>query len=157
MFKRSFGMVFLIVALVFTSAFVTQMTLTKDLPSSFDKGLTIEQAFKTSKVPLLIEFYTDTCGTCKKVTPVIHDLHQTHYKDRLTVVMMDVADPAVQEVARLFGVDSLPAVYVFDHHRMKKHEIKSFDLISKAKIQQALDVVLAKLSTKPETVSSALK
>lgn len=142
MFKRSLGMVFLVVALVFTSAFITQMALTQDLPSSYDKGLTIEQAFKTSKVPLLIEFYSDSCGTCKTLTPVIHELHRTHYHDRLTVVMMDVADPATQDIARLFGVDSLPAVYVFDHKKMKKHQIKPEDLVSKEKIQQTLDSVL---------------
>lgn len=156
MFKRSFWMVVLIVALVFTSAFVTQMALTKDLPSAYDKGLTIEQAFKTSKVPLLIEFYSDSCGTCKTLTPVIHHLHRTRYQDRLTVVMMDVSDPDTQDIARLFGVDTLPAVYVFDHQNMKKHQIKPEDLTSKDRFQQALDAALLQTSSseaKPQAAS----
>jgi thiol-disulfide isomerase/thioredoxin len=156
MFKRSFWMVLLIVALVFTSGFVTQMALTKDLPSSYDPGLSIEQAFKTSKVPLLIEFYSDSCGTCKILTPVIHDLHRTRYKDRLTVVMLDASEPSTQDIARLFGVDSLPAVYVFDHHHMKKHEIKPEDLTSRARIQQAIDAALLQTGSsesKPQAAS----
>jgi thiol-disulfide isomerase/thioredoxin len=134
------------------------MALTKDLPSSYDQGLSIEQAFKTSKVPILIEFYSDSCGTCKTLTPIIHDLYLQNYKDRLTVVMMDVSDPANQDIAKLFGVDALPAVYIFDHHHMKKHQIKSEDLTSKVKIHQALDAALVQISSsavKPQTASSA--
>ena len=144
MFKRSLFLVTIIVMLVFTSAFATQMFLTKDLPSSFDNGTTIEQAFKTSKVPLLLEFYSDSCGTCQKLTPVIHNLYQNHYKNKLTVVMMNVEDPATQQIAQLFGVDALPALYVFDHHHMKKHQIPAENFTSPTSIQKALDQALAK-------------
>ncbi len=144
MFKRSLLMVALIFTVVFASAFTTQMVLTSTLPSSFDKGLTIEKAFKTSKVPLLVEFYSDTCDTCKRLAPSIHDLHETAYPNRLTVVMMDVEDPANREIAQLFGVDSLPGLYVFDHHRMKKHQIKPEDFASKGTLQQAIDEALSK-------------
>lgn len=144
MFKRSFLMVALIFVVVFTSAFSTQLYLTRDLPSNFDTGLTIEQAFKSSKVPLLIEFYTDSCATCRKVTPVVHELSKSRYQDRLTVVMMDVEDPSNREIAQLFGVDTLPALYVFDHHHMKKHPIRAEDFVSKGTLQQAIDTALAK-------------
>lgn len=144
MFKRSFMLVVMIVLLVFVSAFASQMWVTRDLPSSFDPGLSIDTAFKTSKVPLLIEFYSDDCATCRRVAPMVHELKDTLYKDKLTVVMLDVTDPANRDIAQLFGVDTLPGLYVFDHRRMKKFQIKSQDFASKGTLQQAIDEALAK-------------
>jgi thiol-disulfide isomerase/thioredoxin len=142
MFKRSFLLVSLIFLLVFASAFASQMWSTRDLPSAYDKGLTIEKAFKTSKVPLLIEFYSDSCGTCKRLTPVIHSLEEGPYQGKLTLVMLDVNEPGNQDIARLFGVDSLPGLYVFDHLHMKKHAIKAEDFATQARLQQAIDSAL---------------
>lgn len=144
MFKRSFVLVALVFVTVFASAFTSQMILTRDLPSNYDTGLTIEQAFKTSKVPILVEFYTDTCGTCRRLAPILHELYTTEYKNRLTVVMMDVEDPQNHDIAQLFGVDSLPGLFVFDHNNMKKYQIKPEDFVSKGTLQQAIDEALAK-------------
>jgi thioredoxin-like negative regulator of GroEL len=144
MFKRSLLLVALIFLVVFTSAFTSQMMITKDLPSSFDSGLTIEQAFKTSQVPLLVEFYSDDCGTCRKLTPVLHEMKDKRYHGQLTMVMLDVTDPANAEIAKLFGVDSLPGLFVFDHKHMKKHPIAADDFASPEKLQHALDVAVAK-------------
>lgn len=143
MFKRSFLLVLMIVSLVFASAFASQLWMTRALPSSYDPGLSIEKAFKTSKVPLLVEFYSDTCGTCKQLTPVIHELQDGPYKDRLTLVMLDVTEPANQDIAKLFGVDALPGVFVFDHHHMKKYPIKAENFVSKGTLQQAIDEALS--------------
>ena len=143
MFKRSFILVSLIFGLVFASAFASQLWITKDLPSAYDNGLTIEKAFKTSKVPLLIEFYSDTCGTCKRLAPVIHALETGPYKGRLTLVMMDVNEDANQDIARLFGVDSLPGLYVFDHRHMKKHAIQAEDFATEERLKAAIDHALA--------------
>jgi thioredoxin-like negative regulator of GroEL len=144
MFKRSFFMVIMVVLLVFTSAFASQMWITKDMPSSFDSGLTIEKAFKTSSVPLLIEFYSDSCGTCRRMAPIVHHLQANRYKGRLTMVMMDVTDPANRDIAQLFGVDALPALYVFDHHHMKKHVIPPESFVSQHRLEQAIDTILVK-------------
>lgn len=143
MFKRSFFLVLSIVALVFTSAFASQLWITRELPSAFDPGLSIEKAFKSSKVPLLVEFYSDSCGTCKKLTPIIHELKDGPYKERLTLVMLDVEEPANADIAKLFGVDALPGVFVFDHHHMKKYPIQPENFVSKGTLQQAIDAALA--------------
>lgn len=142
MFKRSFFLVLIIVSLVFASAFASQLWMSRELPSSFDPGLSIEKAFKTSKVPLLVEFYSDSCGTCKKLTPLIHELKDGPYKERLTLVMLDVEEPANADIAKLFGVDALPGVFVFDHHHMKKYPIKPENFVSKGTLQQAIDEAL---------------
>jgi thioredoxin-like negative regulator of GroEL len=142
MFKRSFFLVIALLALVFTSAFAAQLWITKDLPSTYDTGLTIEKAFKTSKAPLLIEFYSDTCGACRRVAPVVHQLMETRYKGRLTTVMMDVDDADTRSIAELFGVNTLPALYVFDHHHMKKHVIPAESFVSTEKLTQTIDGLL---------------
>lgn len=144
MFKRSFLLVSLIVLMVFASAFASQMWITKDLPSAYDPGLSIDKAFKTSKVPLLVEFYSDSCGTCKRLTPVIHELQEGPYKNKLTLVMLDVSEPSNQGIAQLFGVDALPGLYIFDHQHMKKHQIPAEAFASHQSLRAALDGALAK-------------
>jgi thiol:disulfide interchange protein len=142
MFKRSFVLTLLILLIVFLSAFASQWWKTRELPSSYDPGLSIESAFKTSKVPILVEFYSDNCSTCKQLTPLIHTLYEDQYKNRLTLVMLDVSEPDNQDIARLFGVDALPGVYVFDAHHMKKYPIQPENFISKQRLQHALDKAL---------------
>ena len=144
MFKRSFFLVTLIVGLVFASALASQLWISKDLPSTYDTGLTIERAFKTARTPLLIEFYSDTCGSCRRVAPWVHDLVETSYHQRLTPVMMDVNDPDTRSIAELFGVNTLPALYIFDQHHMKKHVVPAESFISKAALARALDGLLAR-------------
>jgi thiol-disulfide isomerase/thioredoxin len=139
MFKRSFLLALGIVLLVFGSAFGTQLWITRDLPSSFDPGLTIDQAFKTSRLPLLVEFYSDACSTCQRLTPQIHRLAETTYKGKLTLVMLDVLEPANHEAAKLFGVDMLPGVYLFDHHRMKKYPIPAEAFVSSQALEAAIN------------------
>lgn len=142
MFKKSLLLVLMVVTLVFASSFASQMMLSKDLPSSFDPGLQIDEAFKTSQVPLLIEFYSDTCTTCKRVAPMIHTLAGETYKDKLTLVMLDMDDPANLDIARLFGVDTLPGIYVFNFKKMKKHQIDSETFLSEKTLAKAIDDVL---------------
>lgn len=145
MFKRSFLLAIGVFLLVFGSAFSAQLWIKKDLPSSFDSGLTIEQAFKTSKVPLLVEFYSDTCGTCRRLTPEIHKLYEGPYKGKLTLVMLDVMEPENQQIAQLFGVDALPGIYLFDHKHMKKHPIPPEAFTSAQALKSAIDQALLKI------------
>lgn len=154
MFKRSLLLVSAIIALVFTSAFASQLWITKDLPSSYDTGLTIEKAFKTSKEPLLIEFYSDSCGACRRVAPVVHQLSETRYKNRLTTVMMDVDDPDTRSIAELFGVNTLPALYIFDHHHMKKHAIPIESFVSTELLTKTIDELLLRTNTPVTTAST---
>lgn len=151
MFKKSLLLVALVFTVVFASAFASQMVITGSLPSAYDSGLSIEKAFKTSHVPLLIEFYSDSCGTCKRMAPIVHDLHEKRYQNRLTTVMMDVDDPSNRDIAQLFGVDALPAIFVFDHHHMKKFQIPSEAFVSRGRLQKAIDGALAKTEVLAKT------
>jgi thiol-disulfide isomerase/thioredoxin len=144
MFKKSFLFAVAILSLVFASALAGQLWMTRNLPSSYDTGLSIGQAFKTSKTPLLIEFYSDTCGACQRIAPWVHHLSETNFKGRLTPVMLNVDEPEVLSVAKLFGVQSLPALYVFDHKHMKKHAIAPEQSVSEATLKKTIDSLLLK-------------
>ena len=152
MFKRSFLMVATVLLLVFASAFTGQMMATRNLPSSYDPGLSIEEAFQTSKTPLLVEFYSDTCTTCQRIAPIVHEL-EGEYKDRLTLVMVDVGNPDNQQVAKLFGVDELPGLFVFDFKHMKKYQVDPKDFTSKGTLQQALDEILSRALLRADSPS----
>lgn len=137
MFKKSFTLVFAIVALVFTSAFTSQWLSVQNIPSSYDSGLTIDEAFKTSKTPLLVEFYSDTCGTCRQVAPMVHEIELQH-KDKLTLVMINTDAPENQQFAELFGVDALPSLFVFDPMHMKKQPVPATSFGSQVALEKTI-------------------
>jgi thiol-disulfide isomerase/thioredoxin len=148
MFKKSLFLAISILLLVFGSALAGQLWITNSLPSRFDNGVGIGQAMKTSKVPLLVEFYSDTCGSCQRVAPWIHTLSESTFKDRLTPVMLNVDDPEVMSIAKLFGVQNLPAVFVFDTHhgRMKKYPITPEQMVSETELKKSLETVVRQLN-----------
>lgn len=122
MFKKSALLLSLIFLTVFGASFLQEWRTVQHLPSRYDSGLTIEKAFQTSKQPLLIEFYSDQCQTCQRVTPTVHEAYQ-RLKSNVTLVMVDTDDPANGPILQLFGVKNIPDLYVFDFKRMKKHGI----------------------------------
>ncbi len=123
MFRRSIVVVLGVIALVLVSSFVNAMMLSGNLPSAYDTGLTVDTAFKTSEKPLLIEFYTDECTSCQMVTPLVHRAYKHNFNEQLTMVMVDANNPNNAPFMQLFGIQTVPALYVFDHKHMKKEAI----------------------------------
>lgn len=127
MFNNGFGsaliMALAVVALVFGVSFATQWSLSGKLPSAYDLGIALEDAIKTSDKPLLIEFYSDTCATCQAVTPIVHRTVEQHFKDDVTVVMVDTEDPKAAQTVELFGVTAIPTLFVLDARTVKKTAI----------------------------------
>jgi len=142
MFKRSLFLVLGVLAVVLSITVCTNLYYTRAVPSSYDTGKTIGEAFKTSNVPLLVEFYSDSCNACRQVTPLMHQVYRQHFSQRLTWVMLDANDDQTADIASLFKVDALPAVFVFDHHHMKKFPIAYDALFSEASLQSALTQAL---------------
>jgi len=147
MFKNGFGSAFTmalaVIALVFGVSFATQWTLSGKLPSAYDPGVSLEDAVKTSDKPILIEFYSDTCATCQAVTPIVHRTVGQHFKEAVTVVMVDTEDPKAAQTVEMFGVTAIPALFVLDTHTVKKTTIP-FDSYGnppalKAEIAKALE------------------
>ncbi|MDR3293403.1 MAG: thioredoxin [Clostridiales bacterium] len=60
--------------------------------------------------PVLVDFYTDWCGPCKMLAPIIAELAE-EFKDRAIVAKLNAEDnPATSEE---YGVFHVPTVYVF--------------------------------------------
>jgi thiol-disulfide isomerase/thioredoxin len=149
MFKRSLVLVFSVLALVFVGGFSTQLVLSSQLPSAYDPGISIDEAFQSAETPILIEFYSDTCSTCQVITPTLHEVYKDGFRERLTLVMMNIEETDAYQVSQLFGVEAIPAVYVFNPKQMKKADVSVDALFDKASLKAALETALE------ETVVSA--
>lgn len=57
--------------------------------------------------PCLIDFYADWCGPCKTVAPLLDEL-QAEYGDSIVIYKVDTE--AQQELAGMFGVQSIPSL-----------------------------------------------
>ena len=47
-----------------------------------------EKEVLKSEIPVLVEFYSDSCIPCKRLSPILGDLEE--YEDKLKVVMVNV-------------------------------------------------------------------
>lgn len=145
-----------IVALVFATSFAMQMSHFSQLPSAYDPGIALMDAFKTSEKPILIEFYSDECSACQQLTPILHTQFNNHFKNDLTLAMVDVYAPQNSQAAQLFGVETIPAIFIFDAKHMKKATINIEDLRTEADLRNALNNGLAQVKQKAQQTATVL-
>ncbi|MEB3244379.1 MAG: thioredoxin family protein [Vampirovibrionales bacterium] len=143
MFKKSFLLIAGLIALVAGLSFSGNLFALKQLPSSYDSGLTLDKALEDKSTPVLVEFYTDTCQTCKIVTPMVHEA-VTPMGEKLRLVMVDADDPANAGFVNLFGIDEVPTLVLFDFGRMKKTPLPLSELGSVNAIRQTVTNALNK-------------
>ena len=60
---------------------------------------------------VLVDFYADWCGPCKMLGPILEEVADT-LGDSLKVVKVNVDE--AQNLAKEYGVMSIPTVYLFD-------------------------------------------
>jgi len=60
--------------------------------------------------PVLVDFYSDRCGPCRRLAPTIEKLAE-EYEGRLRVVKVDVED--APQIASQYGVRAIPDVALF--------------------------------------------
>lgn len=63
-----------------------------------------------SSLPVLIDFYSDSCVPCKRMTPVIGDIEDDN-EGKLSVYKVNINFDA--EVAGEYGVQSVPTLVLF--------------------------------------------
>lgn len=69
-----------------------------------------KQEVLQSDLPVLVDFWAEWCGPCRRVGPAIENL-ATKYDEAVKIGKLNVDDHA--ETALRFGITSIPAVLVF--------------------------------------------
>lgn len=77
------------------------MTLTKD---------TFEDTITDNEI-VLIDFWAEWCGPCKMISPILDEIASEHV-DKISIAKLNIDDSP--EIARRFGVMSIPTMIVFD-------------------------------------------
>lgn len=70
----------------------------------------LESIVKGSPVPVLVDFYSDSCGPCRMLAPVLQQLGQKHAGEML---VLKVDTQRHQRVASRLGVSAIPAVFLY--------------------------------------------
>ena len=92
-----------------------------------------DQEVLKSKIPVLVDFYADWCGPCKRIAPVIDEL-AGEYKGEVKVCKINVDQEA--EVAGNYSVMSIPTIIFFKAGANVKQIVGG---VSKDKIVEAIN------------------
>ncbi|OFY17572.1 MAG: thiol reductase thioredoxin [Bacteroidetes bacterium GWF2_33_38] len=71
----------------------------------FDYEKNKEWKFK-GNTPVIIDFYADWCGPCKKMSPILEQLNK-EYDGKIIFYKIDTQKE--QELANVFGITGIPA------------------------------------------------
>lgn len=63
-----------------------------------------------SEIPVLVDFYADWCGPCKRMAPIVEELAEK-YDGRMKIGKCDIEEE--DGLARLYRVMSIPTMKIF--------------------------------------------
>lgn len=69
-----------------------------------------EKEVLKSEIPVLVEFYSDSCIPCKRLSPILGDLEE-EYEDKLKVVKVNVNFD--EKIAQKYNVLASPTMILF--------------------------------------------
>ena len=95
-----------------------------------------EQEVVQSKIPVLVDFWAEWCGPCKRLAPTIEKL-ATDYAGKVKVGKLDT--DANHLTASKFGISAIPTVLVFKGGQVAQ---KFVGLRGEKDFREALDAAI---------------
>lgn len=96
-----------------------------------------DQKVLQSGIPVLVDFYSDSCVPCKMMSPILGELEEER-EGKLAVVKVNVNYDA--ELAERYGVMGAPTLILFSNGEAKD---KKTGAVKKAALVEWLDGLLA--------------
>lgn len=72
---------------------------------------TFDEEINSASTPILVDFWAEWCGPCKLIAPILDEI-AAEQEGSLTVAKLNVDE--APDVARRFGVMSIPTMILFD-------------------------------------------
>jgi thioredoxin len=112
----------------------SNMPETTDMPKAATTGMTQADFTKltNSNKIVLVDFYADWCGPCKKMKPYLEEISKD-MADKVEVVRINSDDN--QELCKLLNIDALPTLQVYKKNKMTWSNI---GFIEKAEVVKQL-------------------
>ncbi len=73
-----------------------------------------------SDKPVLVDFWAEWCGPCRTIAPILEEV-ASQRQDSLRVVKVDIDENP--ELARRFGVRSIPTLILFEDGQPKSQRV----------------------------------
>ena len=95
-----------------------------------------EEIVLHSEIPVLVDFWSPSCGPCRALAPILEALAAANESDAL-IAKVNVFD--CPNIAQKYGINSLPTMMIFNNGTIAE---RMMGVQSREKLQSALDELI---------------